>query len=86
MLSRLVCSRSLKTSAKATSLQFASAPKAFAAAPVPRPPHPTKPIFSRSLPAAWALPTIDRLPANAPAVTKAELVSENRGGKTASVA
>ena len=57
----------------ATSRQFLSAPSAFTAAPLPRPPQPIRPIFKRSSPAAWAPRAIDSPPAKTPAAAKAEV-------------
>src|SRR5947209_6540424 len=50
---RLASRRSWKASAIATSLTFLSALRAWAAAPVPRPPQPIRPILSVSPPPAW---------------------------------
>jgi hypothetical protein len=47
------------------------------AAPVPRPPQPTRPISSSSLPAAWALWATDKPPAKAP-LTATEVLMNSR--------
>ena len=52
---RLLSSRSANRSARAVSLVCGSALRASSAAPLPRPPQPTSPTLSTSLPAAWAL-------------------------------
>ena len=55
---RLSSSRSAKASAIATSLAPESAVRACPAAPVPRPPQPTRPILIVLLPAAWTRGTV----------------------------
>ena len=62
---RQLWSRSSKASASAVTFALGSAFSAFIAAPVPRPPHPIRPTFNTSSPAAWALRAMDRLPAAA---------------------
>ena len=54
MAARLMSNESLKASAMATSFTLAFVLSALIAAPLPRPPQPTRAIFSSSLPAAWA--------------------------------
>src|SRR5262249_27996413 len=63
---RLRLRRSRKASPIAQSLTLRSALKAWAAAPVPRPPQPIRPTLSVSLPPAWTDV------ARAPAATTAE--------------
>ena len=70
---RLPSSRVWKASAMATSFTFLSALSALTAAPLPRPPHPTRPILIRSSPAAWAL----RARLNPPATPAAAEVFSN---------
>src|SRR5438046_7303359 len=62
-------------SAMATSLTFESALRVFLAAPVPRPPQPTRPTLSRLLWPANRLGARARPPATAEAVRKSRRVA-----------
>src|ERR1035441_10538431 len=63
-----------RTSARATNLVAPAVLSAWLAAPVPRPPQPTRAIFNRSLPAAWALHSKGSAPNNVAPISAEEPV------------